>query len=258
MRRLTRFTQRRRRLWRWFQVCDATHMPHTNDSCAHPLQRRPRGRPTTVASSFVASAQREHAFLFRAETQLPLIVVLDSNGNRRQSARGSPLTPSPPPSPPAAATRLPYSTQSPPLGKPRSAPTSIIRGLSSRWQCTPSPSSTRKGLQVKLGETKIAGVEYSLQKLDQLRARLRLILSQHLVASKYYMTRYYALAFPSIAMSSFLTVISLIVPRLPGCDDPMEGAQPPKGLASNRMHLLPFAYKICVHRTCVCVHHKCR
>jgi len=35
----------------------------------------------------------------------------------------------------------------------------------------------------------VAGVEYSLQKLDQLRARLRLILAQHLIASKFYMRR---------------------------------------------------------------------
>ena len=42
---------------------------------------------------------------------------------------------------------------------------------------------------VKLEQTKVAGVEYSLQKLDQLRARLRLILAQHLIASKFYMRR---------------------------------------------------------------------
>ena len=96
-----------------------------------------------------------------------------------------------------------------------------------RWSRRPGaspPSGTRKGLKLKLDETKIPGVECSLQKLDQLRARLRLILSQHLVASKYYMHRYYALSFPSIALSSFLTVISLIIPRLSGCDAPIEGA----------------------------------
>ena len=94
----------------------------------------------------------------------------------------------------------------------------------SRRQGASPPSGTRKGLKLKLEETKIPGVEYSLQKLDQLRARLRLILSQHLVASKYYMHRYYALSFPSITLSSFLTVISLIIPRLSGCDAPIEGA----------------------------------
>ena len=107
-----------------------------------------------------------------------------------------------------------------------------------RWSRRPGaspPSGTRKGLKLKLDETKIPGVEYSLQKLDQLRARLRLILSQHLVASKYYMHRYYALSFPSITLSSFLTVISLIIPRLSGCDAPIEGA-PPRRKVSLRTH----------------------
>ena len=36
------------------------------------------------------------------------------------------------------------------------------------------------------------------------------------------MNAYYMLSFPSIAMSSFLTVIGLIVPRMPGCEPELD------------------------------------
>lgn len=72
-----------------------------------------------------------------------------------------------------------------------------------KWQALVKQSSEKKW---KFGEQKMAGVEYSVQKLDQLRARMRLMLAQHLIASKFYIQRYYMLCFPAIAMSSFLTV----------------------------------------------------
>ena len=176
---------------------------------------------TPIHPEFVARAQAEHEFLFRAETQIPCIVVMDS----KPKALSLPWAPSPPPSPPSRAARLPASPKKP----QETMPSQRSSSPSVRWsrrQGASSPSGTRKGLKLKLDETKIPGVEYSLQKLDQLRARLRLILSQHLVASKYYMHRYYALSFPSITLSSFLTVISLIIPRLSGCDAPIEGEWP--------------------------------
>jgi len=181
---------------------------------------------TPIHPEFVAKAQAAHEFLFRAETQIPRIVVADPSDQkadrhwapsapRGRTERQQHWAPSPPPSPPGA-TRLPAS---PNVRRPRTAPPSIMGRLSRRQgRSTPLNKSTRKGPKWSFDETKIAGVEYSLQKLDQLRSRLRLMLSQHLIASRYYMLRYYALSFPSIALSSFLTVISLIIPKLAGCD----------------------------------------
>ena len=221
---------------------DATHTPHTRHTRATSAQRYvppagiganhrlTRPWPSTVHPEFVARAQAEHEFLFRAETQIPCVVVTDST----PKSHSLPWAPSPPPSPPSRAARLPASPKKP----QETGPPQRSSSLSVRWsrrQGASPPSGTRKGLKLKLDETKIPGVEYSLQKLDQLRARLRLILSQHLVASKYYMHRYYALSFPSITLSSFLTVISLIIPRLSGCDAPIEGA-PPRRKVSLRTH----------------------
>lgn len=138
-----------------------------------------------IHPQFVAQAMREHEVLFWAETQIPLVVVAEPSLTRANQAS--------PPSPP-------FSPPSPPASPPSGA------------------TSSKKKQKWQLANTSTAGIEYSMQKLDQLRARLHLILAQHLIASKYYMDRYYMLSFPSIAMSSFLTVIALIIPRLSGCD----------------------------------------
>ena len=64
---------------------------------------------TPIHPEFVARAQAEHEFLFRAETQIPCIVVMDS----KPKALSLPWAPSPPPSPPSRAARLPASPKKP-------------------------------------------------------------------------------------------------------------------------------------------------
>jgi len=179
-----------------------------------------------IHPQFVAQAQSEHEILFRAETQIPFMIVAgtDTKADALPSVSSPPASPpSPPaspPSPPSGSNRLPDSPESP-LATPskRQSTPGSSKGRGSRREASPAKSTMFKSQpKWQLANTSTAGIEYSLQKLDQLRARLRLILAQHLIASKYYMDRYYMLSFPSIAMSSFLTVIALIIPRLPGCD----------------------------------------
>ena len=168
-----------------------------------------------IHPGFMAKAQKTHEFLFRAEMEIPCLVIKDSrqlSSPQRDRSPAEPHEGSEPPSPPA-------SPPAPLANELQTSPGKTSAWKALRRQRSRADRDLKSGTSWVLQPDVVGGVEYSTQKLDQLRARLRLMLTQHLIASKYFMTRYYALSFPSIALSSFLTVIALIVPKLEGCKE---------------------------------------
>ena len=66
-------------------------------------------------------------------------------------------------------------------------------------------------------------IEYNQRKLDEFHTHLQLMLHQHLAAASHFAVRYYFLAFPSIALSSFLAILTFVVPERPGCSSGGDG-----------------------------------